>query len=108
MKLRGCIYPELKEKAENYLGREFTQTELRLYPYLTYVFVNNGKVERNKISDEERLILETLKSEGRIVREYPNYYYPTKEFWMFINEILTDSYVTLVEDIEEKKNEHSD
>ena len=102
-KIRGCLNENLKTKAEKYLGRGFTQRELRLYPYLTYCFANNGYVDRSKISSEERDIIRLLISEGRIIRERESYFCPTRDFWMFMNECLADSYVTLVEDLVEEK-----
>lgn len=102
-KTRGYLNENLKTKAEKYLGREFTQTELRLYPYLVYCLTNGGYLDRSKTSSEERDIIHLLESEGRIIREYPAYLYPTRDFWMFMNECLADSYVTLVEDLVEEK-----
>ena len=98
-KIRGCLNENLKIKAEKYLGREFTQEELRLYPYLVYCLTNGGCIDRSAITLKERDIISLLESEGRIIREYPNYLYPTRDFWMFMNDCLADSYVMLAEDI---------
>lgn len=34
--MRGMLTESIKQRAERYLGRELTQEELRLYPYLCY------------------------------------------------------------------------
>lgn len=98
--LRGCLTKEIKEKAEKYLGREFTVTELRLYPYIQYCVMNGGYIERSKINAEERDILRNLESEKNLIRGFSGQIYPTREFWMFLNDIMADTYVALVEDIE--------
>lgn len=98
-KSRGCLTEELKKKAEQYLGREFTQDELRLYPYLCYCSLNDARIERAKTTPEEQDIIHMLESEGRLQREYPSYMHPTREFWVFMNECLADSYVILAEDL---------
>lgn len=97
---RGCLTNETKEKAEKYLGREFTVKELRLYPYIQYCVMNGGYIDRNKISDEERDILRNLVNEKHLIRGYSARFYLTRDFWMFMNDILADTYVALVESIE--------
>ena len=96
---RGILTDKIKEKAEKYLGREFTQKELRLYPYMQYCFMNEGRIDRQHTNTEERDILQNLVDEHRLVREYPAYFAPTREFWMFMNDILADAYVILAEDL---------
>lgn len=98
-KPRGCLTEEIKRKAEQYLGRKFTQDELRLYPYLCDCALNRVHIERVKTSPEEQDIMSMLESEGRLKREYPSYMHPTREFWMFMSECLADSYVVLAEDL---------
>lgn len=98
MKGRGILYEELKQKAETYLGREFTQKELRLYPYLVDRALNSQRVERAKLRDGEQEIIELLEKEGRLKREYPSFMHPTRDFWMFMCEILGDSYVELADE----------
>ena len=98
-KPRGILTEELKKKAEQYLGREFTQDELRLYPYLCDRALNRARIERARTSPEEQDIMSMLESEGRLKREYPSYMHPTREFWAIMNECLADSYVLLAEDL---------
>lgn len=104
---RGCLTDEIKEKAEKYLGREFTVKELRLYPYIQYCVMNGGYIDRVKTSSAERDILQKLVDEKHlkrgyqdVKRGYPDDFYPTREFWMFLNDIMADTYVVLAEDIE--------
>lgn len=99
--LRGFLTSEIKEKAEKYLNREFTQTELRLYPYIQYCCMNGGYIGREKTSEKERVILQQLVNEKHLIRDYPADFYPTKDFWMFMNDILTDAYVVTAEELEE-------
>ena len=99
---RGTLTKEIKEKAEKYLGREFTQKELRLYPYMQYCFMNDGRIDRQHIDTEERDILYKLVDEHRLIREYPPYFVPTREFWAFMNDILADAYVILAEDLKQE------
>lgn len=98
--LRGYLTDDVREKAEAYLGRDFTTTELRLYPYIQYCVMNGGEIDRSKISDDESTYLKYLIIEKHMIRRHPNSFYPTREFWMFMNDILADTYVELAEDIE--------
>ena len=106
---RGMLTPEIKAKAEKYLGREFTQKELRLYPYMQFCMINSQRIERARTDEEEQEILKTLEREGRIKREYPSYFHPTCEFWMFMNDILAGAYIETAEEYMElssnKENE---
>lgn len=105
---RGMLTKELKEKAEIYLGREFTQKELRLYPYIVYCVTNGGYIDRSKTDEEEQEMLITLEKEGRLKREYPARFFPTREFWNFMNDCLADSYVILADDLEEDLEKEDD
>ena len=97
---RGILTKEIKEKAEKYLGREFTQKELRLYPYMQYCFMNyEGHIERAKLRDGESEILRQLVNEHHLIRVYPAEFSPAREFWAFMNDILADTYVILAEDL---------
>lgn len=94
---RGVLTDDLKRYAESQLGREFTQEELRLYPYLVYVAINGGEIQLAKISAREKGILATLSNEGHITYKGDGYYMPTREFYMFMNDCLYDSYVDTIE-----------
>lgn len=103
IEFRGKLTNEIKFEAEKYLNREFTQKELRLYPYLQYVFVNGSQIDRRKIDLDEWKIIDILIKEGRILCQYPNYYYPSTEFWKFMNEVILKAYVISKEEIENEK-----
>ena len=97
-KTRGCLTENFKKEAKEYLGREITQKELRLYPYLCDCAINWGMVERVKTDEEEQELIKILEKEGRLVREYPSYMHPTKEFYMFMQKALVECYVITAED----------
>ena len=98
MERRGFLTEAFAKEAKEYLGRDFTQIELRLYPYLTYCAVNHQKVERLKTTDTEQDIISMLEKEGRLVREYPSYMHPTKDFYMFMQKAILECYVLTAEE----------
>lgn len=100
-KMRGCLTESFKKEAKEYLGRDITQKELRLYPYLCDCAINWSRVERVKTTDEEQDIMIVLEKEGHLVREYPSYMHPTKEFYMFMQKALVECYVETAEDYRE-------
>ena len=100
-KARGCLTENFKNEAKEYLGREITQKELRLYPYLCFCAVDCQRIDRAKTTDEEQEIMKILENEGRLVREYPSYMHPTKEFYMFMQKALVECYVITAEDYKE-------
>ena len=102
IEMRGVLTPEIKEKAEKHLGREFTQKELRLYPYLQYCCINSEPVDRRKIDAEEQNIIELLESEQRLVWDYASHILPTRAFWSFLCDIVADGYVERLDEEEEK------
>lgn len=97
--MRGMLTESIKQRAERYLGREFTQEELRLYPYLCYCAINDERVGRSRTTDAEQDIIQKLESEGRLLREYPSYMHPTRQFYMFMQDILVDTYIVTAEDM---------
>lgn len=90
--MRGIITDEIKEKSKNFLQREITAEELRLYPYIDYCVKNCGYYDRNKISGGERIILAKLKQEKHIDM-ISGQFYITKPFYDFMQEILWMSYI---------------
>ena len=96
---RGILTAEVKERAERYLNREFSQTELRLYPYLCDCALNSRRVERIKTTDEEQSIITRLEQEKRLRREYPSYMHPTREFFLFMQECLVDTYIEIADEL---------
>ena len=95
---RGKITVDIANKGSRFLGRVFTQKELRLYPYLSFCFLNNGKIEFTRTDKEEQAILQVLENAGHIKITERNAngtakIYPTKQFYDFLNNILADGYV---------------
>ncbi len=97
--MRGMLTNAIRKRAELYLHRAFTQEELRLYPYLCDCAINHARVERSKITETERDIIQQLEDEGRLLRTYPGYMHPTREFYLFMQDILVDTYVETAEDM---------
>ena len=93
---RGVLTPEIKEKAEVYLHRDFSQKELRLYPYLQYCCINSEPVDWRKIDGEEKDIIDRLDIDGLLVWDCTSRIIPTREFWNFMCDIITDGYVKLL------------
>lgn len=90
--MRGALTIGIVEKAKEFLGREITVRELRLYPYLDYTMKNSQKLEPCRINQEEREILQKLREAGHIEGGASGLGM-TKEFYDFIQEILWMSYV---------------
>ena len=83
--MRGILTDEIQKLAREFLGREITTRELRLYPYLDYVMKNNQKIEPSRVNGEERRILKKLKEEGHIEG---GALAMSKEFYDYINQVL--------------------
>jgi hypothetical protein len=94
MGVRGQLTPAVKFTAQKLMGREITLTEFRLMPYVQYTMMNSQKIDPNKISEEERTILQLWRKEGRIQGGASGMAI-TKEFWDAINEILFMGYVDI-------------
>ncbi|MBB76571.1 MAG: hypothetical protein CMJ75_18860 [Planctomycetaceae bacterium] len=89
---RGRLTNQIREIAQERLGREIDQVELRLYPYLQYTMMNDQRLDPAKINGEERKILQSLR-EGGFIEGGASGLSMTKDFWDAINEILWISYV---------------
>lgn len=94
---RGMLCESVINKSKEFLGEEITIKELRLYPYLDYVWKNGGCIELSKITREENNIIKKRASEGHMIKEGTSIY-PTREFYDYVQDILADTYVELVED----------
>jgi len=62
--MRGMLTKEVKEVALEKLGREITQVELRLMPYLFTRLCDNAPVDYIKITQEEADILLAWEADG--------------------------------------------
>ena len=103
---RGMLCESVINKSKEFLGREISQKELRLYPYLDYVWKNGGVIDYSKVSYEEEDIISEMVNKGYMRIEEgerrKNKLYPTREFYDYVQDILADTYVRFVEDIKEK------
>lgn len=97
---RGMLCDSIQEKAKKFLGEEITTKELRLYPYLDYVWKNRGNIEYSKVTEEERGIIGKRVDEGHMQMFFDAGLCPTREFYDFVQDVLADTYVVLVDDKE--------
>lgn len=94
---RGMLCESVINKSKEFLGTEINTRELRLYPYLDYVWKNGGSIEFSKINKEEEDIINARISEGHMVMNGLKIC-PTKKFYDYVQDILADAYVKLAED----------
>lgn len=92
MAKRGQLTAKVKETAHRLLGKEITQRELRLMPYVQSVMVNNQQIDPRKINNEEREILSDWRSRGWIDGGAAGMTI-SKVFWEAIHAILLLAYV---------------
>lgn len=87
------ITKEIKDKAKELLGIDnFSQEELRLVPYISYVMHNSRDIDARKIDRSEIKILLNWESKG-FISVTPLRVMVTKKFWDAMQEILWLSYV---------------
>lgn len=89
---RGILTNEIQAIAKEYLGREITTKELRLYPYIDYCLKNGGKIDIYKIDDPEYEILLNY-DENKLYLAFGGYIKVSKEFYDYIQKVLWLSYV---------------
>lgn len=90
--MRGQLTEDIQKLARDFLGREISVRELRLYPHLDFVIKNGQRLEPNKINQEERNILRILKEEAHIEGGASGLAM-TKEFYDYMNQVLWLGYV---------------
>ena len=90
---RGKLTGEIKNDAyiKNWLGREITVEELRLFPYLQYLAVNNGKIDSKKITPAELMIIEKLEDSGWLETEQR--VKPHRKLWNLMCHVIYMGYV---------------
>lgn len=91
MAKRGQLTTDIQQMAVKFWGREITQTELRLYPYIHYCAINERKIDPQKINLEEREIMQLWKVTGHFEGGITGINM-TKEFFDFMNDMLYYSY----------------
>lgn len=89
---RGMLTESVKKMSLDFLGREITTRELRLYPYIDFTLKNDFTFDMRKINEEEIEILDMLMEESHLVynREH---LVVTKAFYDYIQIILFETYV---------------
>lgn len=90
---RGCITDEIQKLARDYLGREITTRELRLYPFIDYCLKNGGYMSRDKIDDEEVDIIHSYDEKTQLKRDFQGYIWVSESFYNYIQSVLWHSYV---------------
>lgn len=90
--MRGQLTEDIQKLARDFLGREISVRELRLYPYLDVVMKNSQRLDPTRINQEERGILRVLKEEKHIEGGASGLAM-TKEFYDYINQILWLGYI---------------
>ena len=89
---RGVLTPEVQEVAKVQLGREITQGELRLMPYIQFLMMNEQKIDQQKINGEERDIWASWKKAGYADGGMTGMQI-SKKFWDALHEIVFIAYV---------------
>ena len=91
--MRGMLTNKIQEKAVAFLGREITQKELRLYPYIDYSIKNDCYGwSYDKMDEKEIVILNKLYDEKHIIYS-PERIIITREFYNYIQDVLAIGYV---------------
>lgn len=90
--MRGQLTDEIQGLAKEFLGREITTTELRLYPHLDYLMKNEQKIDPRHCNQDDRDVLSILRKEGHIEGGASGLSM-TKEFYDYINQVLWFGYV---------------
>lgn len=91
--MRGVLTEEIKTKASEFLKRDITQKELRLYPYIDYCIKNACQGwSYDKLDLDEVAILNKLYDEEHIVYS-PEKIMVSRPFYDFMQNILAMSYV---------------
>lgn len=91
--MRGVITDKIIEKSKLLLGREITQKELRLYPYIDYSIKNSCQGwSYDKMDLEEIEILNKLYDENHLIYS-PEKVIVSRKFYDFLQDILAESYV---------------
>ena len=95
--MRGALNEDIQKLAKEFLGREITTTELRLYPFLDFTMKNTQRIDPNLVNQADRDIMKVLRAEGHIEGGASGLAM-TKEFYDFINQVLWHGYVVGVYD----------
>ena len=92
MAKRGQLTEKIKAVASELLGKEITQAEIRLMPYVQHCLMNGQVIDPNRINSAEREILSDWRKLG-FIEGGASGLGVTKEFWDAISDILWLGYV---------------
>ena len=90
--LRGMVSEKIQMLCKDFLGREVTTRELRLFPYIDYCLKNWGVLDRSKVNKEEMEILNSY-DEELIKIENGEITYISNDFYNFIQKVLWEAYI---------------
>jgi len=96
MTKRGVIVTEIQEVAMTHIGREISQQELRLIPYVHFVLCNGGVIDVHKVNAEELGIIREWMDEGLLFGNNGDLR-TTKRFWDYMSEVMYLGYAAKVE-----------
>lgn len=91
---RGQLTQKVKDKSKELLGYEVEVRELRLFPYVVYVMMNEQKIDPNKINQEERKILKKWQDAGHVEGGASGLSI-TRQFWDILTEMVFIAYVDI-------------
>ncbi len=90
---RGLLTFQISQLAEKKLGiKPFGTIHLRLLPYVHYCIVNHQNLEKIKLSEEERQIIQLWKAH-RYLKQDSNRITASRKFYNTMNEIIWLGYV---------------
>lgn len=97
MAKRGLLTEEIKAVSSDLLGKEITQAELRLMPYVQHCLMNGQVIDPQRVNSSEREFLSDWRKRGYIEGGASGISC-TKEFWNAISAILWLGYVAYEEE----------
>lgn len=97
---RGQLTTLIKQRAQELLGYEISQTELRLIPYAHHTMLNSQAIDPCRINGEERAILGDWRERGFIEGGAAGMAI-TREFYDAMNELIWLGYVAYREQADE-------
>lgn len=89
---RGMLSKRVQCCAIAHIGREISQCELRLIPYIQHTMANTRRLDINRISEAERKVLSQWREEGYIKGDACDMKV-NKDFWTFMCDSLWHGYV---------------
>ena len=102
---RGQLTAQIKQRAQELLGYEITQADLRLIPYVHYVMLNDQVIDLRVLNIDEREILSNWRQRGFIEGGAAGMAI-TREFFDAMNELIWLGYVAYREQAEDGGPDH--